>query len=87
MSAGEDDPRERAFLARLAAWLEVPDLSEERLAKSLGFDELTDEKLEAWFEREQRRAGRRVDADVTVTQVHDDRPRLAVRKVKRRHNR
>ena len=82
MSEPEDDPREREFLARLAGWLEVPDLSEERLAKSLGFEELTDEKLEAWFERMRRGAGSGVDEDATVTQVHEDQPRLPVRKVK-----
>jgi hypothetical protein len=43
------DVRERAFLREFAELLGVEEMTSEALAKSLGLDELTPDKLDEWF--------------------------------------
>ena len=80
----KDDATEREFLAGLKRRFGIEDLSEAALFKALGFDELTDEKLEQWFASEvlARRDQRGAD-EARVVQVDRDEPRVTRRQMLR----
>ena len=71
-----DDGLEAAFLRNFAERLGLEELSEAALATSLGFDELTAERLDQWFVEMAlagRRGGRpRSPQDAKVVQVDDE---------------
>jgi hypothetical protein len=62
------DARERAFLREFAQLLGVEEVTSEVLAESLGFDELTPEKLDEWFITEVL-GGAKVDASEPAARV------------------
>ena len=72
----DDDEKEARFVRGYAASIGLGEMSMEVLEKALGLDELTEEKLDAWFEDEV--LGPMVDAagsepeSVRVVQVPDD---------------
>ena len=71
----DDDATEREFLAGLERRFGIEDLSEAGLFKALGFDELTDEKLEQWFASEVlARDDWRGRGEARVVQVDPDDP-------------
>ena len=78
MSRFDDDKREQEFLRSYARELGLEELSSEALAKSLGFDELTPEKLYAWFADEvlgvRPEAGKSGGRVVQVDPDEDPRP-------------
>jgi hypothetical protein len=69
------DERELKLLRELADFLEVEELTSEALATSLGFDELTPERLEEWF----------ITEVLCVENVDAPEPATRVVQVKRDH--
>lgn len=79
----KDDATEREFLAGLMRKFGIEDLSEAGLFEALGFDELTDEKLEQWFASEVlARDDWRGEGEARVVQVDpEDEPRVIQRQM------